>query len=151
MTLPYGKLNRQKVERIKRVILEEPDRFFMEGFAVIHDMRFGVSLRKPMPPGWHKPPCGTTACLSGWSNILKNQDEGLPYTESLSDMTRAYRWLTDAADDEEDVDYEPMWDLFYVNEWPWVYRKLYEGAETSRTRARAAADLLDHLVAGVPS
>lgn len=67
-------------------------------------------------------PCGTTACLAGWANILANHaqgklnkqvgvfkdDDGIEHYADLSDTTAASKWMG-----LSDEDGEPRTNLFY--------------------------------------
>ena len=111
--LPLGPVNEERLQRIKRIILEEPRRFFMEGFFIDAEGVERIDDYTPEDgpwenldghiegcsasqlPVWYEPPiCKTTACIAGWANVLASLDRGAEHLEQeVSDMSRARRWL----------------------------------------------------------
>src|SRR4051812_24586244 len=85
------KLNVRLIRRIQKHILEEPRRFFMKAILAIGVP--GSHEWDEVKGGWNPsdlsdtvPPCGTAACLAGWTGLLSGKT--LKQTARLS-----FKWF----------------------------------------------------------
>lgn len=124
---PFGPVNIKEIQRLKQVILQEPERFGMEYFIYQ-----GPSV------------CGTTMCFSGWVNHLHNNINETAGTIAYADMSFAAKvlglptTLIGGTDGDEH-------NIFFSGYWPEPYKSLYYQAMDHKERALVAADLLDWL------
>ncbi len=143
-------MNTARLQQIKALILEEPQRFFMEGYGYLNGRPWGCEI-EDMPTGWQEPPCKTAGCICGWANMLQNREENLPLDTHLSSHKRAGLWLDIPVPVWENYQVVPVGvntdQVFYTAGWPREYRLAYENASTSTDRAKAAAAYIDYLCA----
>lgn len=128
-----SKLNVRLLRRIKRHILEEPNRLVMRTLGkigVAGEMFHGDSGPQSFPK------CGTAACIAGWACSLSGQSIyagaqvagellGLPYIDDYSGPANA---------------------LFFTFDWPQRFKDAYNDARTPTKRAKIAADRIEHLI-----
>lgn len=148
---PLGPVNVAEFQRVKQHILEEPRRFNMAEWGKFLEDKdrdwFGDKF----------PPCGTVACIAGWTNVL-NQDslEDLDCF-SFGDDVRAARLLgIDGKLEAGDVRVDPEFQngyytryrrryVFFVEYWAKPWRTRYEQAKTPQERVEVAASYIDWL------
>lgn len=132
------KLNVRLLRRIQKHILEEPLRFLMR-----------TQLMKRTPGAviatddWRErqqvPECGTVACIAGWALLLSHQPirENSPWGSVRSRAAKILGLPPTVVDNDE---------LFQVWGWPEKFRARYREATLPRTRAKIAADRIEHLI-----
>lgn len=129
------KLNVRLLRKIQKHILEEPRRFFMDWFIAK-----GTPGKKDLTAigNWTAvcdlssvtPPCGTAACIAGWVNLFRKHDP----TDH------------DAAARELGLELGQQHRVFNVMYWPELFRYSYTKAKTPQTRAKIAAERIEHLI-----
>lgn len=132
------KLNVHLLRRIKRHILEEPRRFFMEGIVVtgIPGQPFiNVLAYDDLPE--LVPACGTAACIHGWTALLSGKTPKQTKKLRLKWSARKLGLPSSVARDDS---------LFIADYWPQPYRRQYNNACTSLKRAKIAAARIEHLI-----
>lgn len=132
------KLNVRLLRRIKRHILEEPNRFFMEGVV------------KTGPPGGqfttlsrfifsdlplNVPPCGTAACIHGWTALFHGKT--VNQTDDLS-----FAWSAKKLG----LPRGSVLGLFLAYRWPEPFACRYAKATRPSRRAKIAAARIEHLI-----
>ena len=131
------KLNVRLLRKIQRYIMEEPRRFMMRGI---------IARGTPGKTDWdfhwsdiaHRvPPCGTAACIAGWTNLLTGASQG-----DESDLTRARERLGITSPIAR---YAPD-PLFDLQAWPEPFRSRYSKAANPKRRAQIAAERIDHFI-----
>lgn len=130
------------LRRIQKHILEEPRRFFMQG--VVETGEPGKPFENSSYGDLSKiaPPCGTAACIHGWTALLcgKTPKE----TRNLS-----FRWSEDKLGIKRDTRRGMFWEqhyLFYSSDWPHSFASRYAKAKTPSSRAKIAAERIEHLI-----
>lgn len=137
------KLNVQLLRRIKRHILEEPRRFFMQG--VVQTGEPGKPFEKQLAYGDLAslvPPCGTAACIHGWTALLSGKTP--KQTGRLS-----FEWSERRLGIPHDNRISQFWGkdyLFDADDWPQPFASRYAKAITPRGRAKIAAARIEHLI-----
>lgn len=137
MKITESKLNVRLLRRIKRHILEEPRRFFMEGIVATGEpgkqFPFSATYRDLAAS---VPSCGTAACIHGWTALLsgKTPEQARKLSFAWSERKLGLpRWFGDER-------------LFFSSGWPRRFAALYRKAETPATRAKIAAARIEHLI-----
>lgn len=132
------KLNIRLLRKIQKHILEEPRRFFMTGivhtgapgktFSEVSRMLFDdLPLRVP--------PCGTTACIHGWTALF--HDKTVKQTGHLSFQWSAKKIGLPPRKTES---------LFVAESWPKPFADQYTQARIPMRRAKIAAARIEHLI-----
>jgi hypothetical protein len=131
------KLNVRLLREVTKHILEEPRRLVMRHVSITpysDESSFsGDGCRAQ-----EYPPCGTAACIAGWTMLLSGEKPYDARTQKSSDTTRAGK-LLGIDDDEQDA-------LFFVSEWPHQFFHRYWNAGTPRGRAKIASDRIEHFI-----
>lgn len=100
-------------------------------------LEMAVFGEKVDPSEPDSPPCGTTACIAGWSMILSGKykltEKGFPYDDS-------------AATELLGIDGYQANRLFYVGEWPKKFRDRHDTAKTPRGRSSAAVARIESFI-----
>ena len=166
---PYRDVNEANFLCLKAHVLEEPRRFFMEGWGwrrvgsleMLYSDGFVGCDPEDLKWRFEEPPCGTAGCVCGTANTLQNRDEGKPLAANFSDTVRAAVWLglrapqEEEYGDEEDTEaaelarrkHSAVYHLFYLTAWPTKFKDAYEGAADAAGRAQALADYIDWILA----
>jgi hypothetical protein len=124
-------LNRKLFLRIKKHILEEPKRFNMD----IYIYKTTNTLSQDNPP------CGTVACIAGWSNILG---------DNIDVKTLSFPYFIDQEVETKrlglklDEDFSSS--VFFVKQWPTQWKTKYDGAISIQEKAEVAADFIDYIL-----
>lgn len=82
------------------------------------------------------PPCGTAACIAGWTLILSGKEPFKIVGRSTNDATTAARLLNIRH-------WQP---LFYSFLWPLKFAIPYRQADTPAKRAKIAAERIEYLI-----
>lgn len=135
------KLNVRLLRRIKRHILAEPKRFQMDASVLVAKTQkeWMKEIVWANDASKIRPPCGTAACIAGWADVLTN---GIPDDFELGGVR--HRAATALG-----VDAGISWTshpLFYARNWPEPFASKYSNAKRPSTRAKIAADRIDHLI-----
>ena len=115
-------MNVRLLRKVKKHILEEPRRFQMDGY--VHRGRPG-SMFEDLGLRYKVPDCGTVACIAGWAQCLSGGDSSPMEALGLHG-------------------YEDR--LFFMWNWPMNLRKRFYAAKTMRTRAKIAAERIEHFI-----
>lgn len=129
-------MNVKLLRKIQKHILEKPRRFIMATFFV---RKYGQQKTFISDGAAQRPVkfenCGTAACIGGWAVFLH---DGLK-TDPENIRARAIKLIGLKS---------PMGDeLFEVGHWPAKFRDAYYIAKSQRSRARIAAQRIDHFIA----
>ncbi len=136
------KLNVRLLRKIERHILAEPRRFFMAGLVATGEPgkkfdEFERKYNRDLSP--IVPPCGTAACIAGWTGLLlgKTEDEimNLPFDWHAKQLGLGAKF-GDGVDSP----------LFYADSWPEPFKTRYANARTPSQRAKIAAARIEHLI-----
>ena len=123
-------LNIEMLQRIKKLILEEPRRLEMDSWGYIVPKEQAVLDEK-------LPPCGTVGCIAGWANILDEIDRGIaPDHICINHQRHAARIL--GLDDSGD-------NVFCQDKWPEPFATKYALVRTKEGKAKVTAEYIDHL------
>lgn len=128
--------NVRLLRRIQKHILEEPRRFFMLGFIAKGEPGGKFKAHPNVP--WFRPadladsvpPCGTAACIAGWTNLFTGH--------------RPDAWHP--ARKEIGISNAQAKTLFNSGFWPEPFRGRYSSASTPAKRAKIAAARIEHLI-----
>lgn len=132
-------MNVELLERVKAHILEEPNRLIM-GTVIATDKR---DFKDALDGYNHEtgivevtPPCGTAACIAGWTCILGHPEikpSEIQYNFGIA--TEATRLL----------DIPNIGALYYTNNWPEPFRTDFKTTDLKK-RAEVAAARIDHFI-----
>lgn len=135
----HPNLNVRLLRRIQKHILEEPRRFFMESVVVAttpgsrkwdESASWFTDLSRTVPP------CGTAACIHGWTALLSGKT--IQETEDLR-----FRWS------QNKLGLSPSYqidNLFIAEYWPSPFDGRYLSARGPKQRAKIACARIDHLI-----
>lgn len=128
----FNTLNIERLRTVQQHILEEPRRLNMDHW---------IQLRRPNNSILDFPPCGTVACIAGWTYILF-QERNVRNAEINFSQFRAAELL--GLDIDEDEEYY----LFYPDKWLREdladrYRKATSGSQEA---AQAVSDYIDYVI-----
>ena len=118
------------LRKVKRHILEEPKRFFMDGVVMYGPEGRDVNL-DGIPSTF--PQCGTAACIAGWACVLSGNID----PEDIQ-MANAERLLGITSNQGNY--------LFLVDFWPEQFSQPYQESTDLAVRAKIAAERIDHFV-----
>lgn len=134
------------LRRVKRHILARPTRLCMSKWLI---KKIDSGREDYYSGDWDGakfqkyPPCGTAACLAGWTTMI-----------ALPEREIAAVNVEDIAARELGLDYTQKHKLFYVAPicttafgWPEPFRSDYLKAKSQTARARIAAARIDHFIA----
>lgn len=128
------KINVKLLRRVQKAIVEHAAHFDMSEWGV------GASKADIMHDEPPESECGTTACIAGFAVILR--DGKARPSEAVA--LRAAKLLS--------LDYD-SWDfgcngtrLFHVQHWPSKFYHRYSKAKRNLTRARIAAERIEHFI-----
>jgi hypothetical protein len=139
------KINVKLLREVKKMILEEPRRLDMDTWA--------SNAREYGTPKDERPPCGTVACIAGWTAILD-------YVGSRGKMPKG-KALINLSDNAEATAQEllgltseqaarlfdsPAERWFSKNLWPQKFVDAYLAAKTPQQRARVTASRIEHFI-----
>lgn len=85
------------------------------------------------------PPCGTVACIAGWSVILSQPETKNTSIYCIDFLGRA-ETLLGITDTQSDI-------LFYPRSWPEPFRSRYPRCHGAKARARLVAKVIDTFIA----
>jgi uncharacterized protein YqiB (DUF1249 family) len=120
------KLNVRLLRKVQKAILKHANQFRMEWWTDCVDS-------KGNPAGG----CGTAACIGGWAIMLGKRFKTVEAVAEISGVDSA------AADLLHVSRLSP---LFFLEDWPTEYRRLYWEARTAKAAARAAVRRIDHFI-----
>ena len=120
-------MNVKLLRKVKKHILQEPRRFFMEKLVEKGKPGQAVSL-DGIPRSL--PACGTAACIAGWVCILE---------KTVQVDRRDAEEILGISDDEGER-------LFFVPSWPDRYRSKWRTTTDLRARAKIGANRIDHFI-----
>ena len=118
-------MNVKLLRRVKKHILEEPRRFAMGTWQSYGEPKTEAAIglswnaRNPYENEQKFPECGTIACIGGWAEYFEHNSQ---IREWGGKLISASLWP----------------DKFYTR---------YAKAKTARTRAKIAAERIDHFIA----
>jgi hypothetical protein len=129
-TEPTGRINVELLERVKQHILEEPRRY--------DQSVFGRRSREA--------PCGTAACIAGWTAVLGGAVEAEQLRSHYGDIRKTAQGLLGLNEEEAAKLFhgEPTCECGVG--WPKRFARRYYKAKTTRGRASAAAAFIDHII-----
>lgn len=126
-------LNIEHLEKIKKHILEEPNRLqmdiWLEAKRTPGAMVFDTYCDIPEAIEQVVPACGTVGCIAGWSAVLDGREYRFQSTE------RAFLGLENH-------------ELFFPDQWPEDLAEDYRLAKTAKEKAEVAARAIDRVIAG---
>jgi hypothetical protein len=93
-----------------------------------------------------RPPCGTICCISGWASVLSRPKIQLVVNDTFL-WTPEGRQL-DTEDGRHRLGLTPGQSdrLFFVQNWPALYRNAHEAARTHRQEAAVTLKRIDHFI-----
>lgn len=126
------------LRRVKKHILEEPRRL---------DMSDWVETSKVSP-------CGTTACIAGWTLLLKLppkerravlvEPDAYVKRDMLTAGERAM--FLEHAENALELDRCQSMRLFYDDNWPKGFDRAFDKACSRKARAQVTADRIEHFI-----
>lgn len=122
-------MNVKLLRKVAKHILAEPKRFFMDNAVETGKPGDKVALDGEMRS---LPKCGTAACIAGWACILSR----VPIDDVS--MSNAERLLKISSMQSSD--------LFLADYWPSPFYGKWREAKTLRSRARIAANRIEHFI-----
>lgn len=132
-------MNVKLLRKIKRHILAEPLRFMMATWIRRKFRGFG-SFTGDGGKRQGFAECGTAACIGGWAVILSKISDSDINMHSGSDIMSKASALLELSSSQA-----PR--LFLTDYWPQPFRHDYNSQNTTpKTRARIAADRIEHLI-----
>jgi hypothetical protein len=147
-------MNVELLEKVKQHILEEPRRYNQQHWIGVGE----TEIRKRFGKVGDLPPCGTMACIAGWTCILAGVDLKGVDLFSISDKAeellginciQADRLFSSVAEDalvDEEMD-EDEYQEYFSGDWPYGFAKDYVLAKTAEDRAKVAVARIDHFIA----
>lgn len=129
-------MNTALLRRVKATILEEPGRLNME---------------IPFLPD-SSVPCGTAACIAGWTVILARRRGREPFSTTCKRLDRScegrHHWLEIEPKAREllGITQEQSSTLFHSDDWPYPFSQRYGNALTDGQRAKVAAQRIEHFI-----
>lgn len=129
-------MNTTLLKKVKAAILKHPDQFEMNRYFA----GFLGGKLTSSPGG-----CGTAACIGGWAVHLRLGNETLKQSQ-LTAYDCGCSPVRIQAEDALSLSRETASRLFYASYWPVRFRRRYDMAKRPKTRARAAADRIDHFI-----
>lgn len=127
------------LRRIQKHILEEPRRFFMNGFGFTAKNEPDWFRLRFADASMEMPPCKTAACIAGTANLLTG-------CRRFGAHIRAARLIGVPTFEESRKNGVNNHPLFETNGWPYKFRYAYRDANTSEKRAKVAAARIEHLI-----
>lgn len=130
-------MNVKLLRKVKKHILAEPKRLVMWTWKLQNTLQpkflsdgYGNMPRKFIPFA----ECGTAACIAGWTCLLsgKKNVEGNHISQTAIQLLGIPGSLTNS--------------LFVVTFWPGQFRAKYHNAKTQKTRAKIAAERIEHFI-----
>jgi len=146
------KLSAQAIRLLRRVqehILSDPRRFNMDYWkrhvslariAAGEDCIFGIESAKDVPP------CGTIACIAGWTALLGTPPGNRPLLWSKVRTCATELLGLKPLLDERGFSYGSDYRLFFEENWPERFYHRFRLATSRRQRARIAAQRIDHFI-----
>lgn len=132
-------LNVELLQKVKAHILAEPRRL---------DMSIGASKASQVVEKAGFPPCGTVACIAGWSAIFCGAITQEKLNEQAEYGMGEISWGTLEAEAVKALGLTGQSNrLFYWKYWPEEFKKRYAVAVTREQVAKVTADRIDHLIA----
>lgn len=131
----------KKLRTVAKHILEEPLRLYMDNW-VLDVKKSSYSSDKVEDFNGALPPCGTVACIAGWTVKL---------FRSPGQQASTYLGLACDILDLDEFSYLPSSKplgrrLFHTMDWPTKYRGQYVLARTAKGRARVTAERIEHFI-----
>lgn len=138
------KINVPLLRKVQAAILEEPRRLNMWRWVERHD---------PEQYGKNAPPCGTVACIAGWS-MLFNKSKA---KEAQAIRKRVATTMEGVMQGHNDraikagirvlrITKDQAGELFFVGGWPDKYQDQWDRAKSPRAYARVAARRIDAFI-----
>ena len=129
-------MNKTLLLRVRAAILAEPEKFDMSDYFKKSDSS----------------PCGTAACIAGWSIAIskrwKRLSNGYPlYSTDTTTLGLSHwpAWLE--AVKLLKINDEQAGKLFMAHAWPEPFRSSFALRKTNKHKARIAARRIDHFIA----
>jgi hypothetical protein len=126
-------MNVRLLRKVAKHIAAEPRRFIMGGI-VQHKLERGDKVYESLHVAgkylWQFPPCGTAACIAGWSAIIAKKKR-IDWSSGRSAL-RINRYQAER--------------LFIAYAWPDPFRQDFYSATTNRGRVKAAAARIEHFI-----
>lgn len=128
----------KKLRTVAKHILEEPLRLYMDNWVL--DVKKSSYFAEEVEDfNGALPPCGTVACIAGWTVMLFGLQARLPL--------RASMYLGSACDILDLDEFSPLgMRLFHTSDWPTKYMDQYVLARTAKGRARVTAERIEHFI-----
>ncbi|HEY0004402.1 MAG TPA: hypothetical protein VGB17_06295 [Pyrinomonadaceae bacterium] len=128
------------LKKIQQAILEHPAHFDMDEWGARYKLE---NLVHDEPPESN---CNTTACIAGWACVLTNSHPTFEWKElpgfGLCVDDHEHHTGSLLGLNQKQVDR-----LFYTCFWPKRFEARYERAKKNTTKARIAAERIDHFIA----
>lgn len=131
-------LNKKLLNKVKKHILEEPNRLVMSTWMLKGEAGNILSTHAWGEKHMEIPKCGTVGCIAGWVCILGNPNfqEALQWDVGVSAQARELLYGT--ASDK--VFIRKPFEIFYVDQWPGEFRQRYYDAEVGVSHAQAQVE-----------
>lgn len=144
-------MNTELLTRVRDHIMDNPERFIMSRHASMVEPGLPICeqfdrLGESDPGGAYKftlrPPCGTAACIAGWSHIL-----GMPNPDAQTTTRMLWSDVQRQASRLLGINTEQAQRLFYLRNWPKELRDRFLDATLAFTRASVARERIDMFMA----
>ena len=147
------KINVEALQEVKQHILEEPRRFFMEGWGFVNGKGYGIDAKDI--PSDVSPPCQTSGCIAGHLVMLNNKkydrdirsDLFLSYTYGgliLFNKSKNDKLTIEEMKIIENVFYNEKWDSPYNIKYLELSR-LFPGLDRRTRIAQLTAEYIDYI------
>lgn len=132
-------MNKTLLRRIRNHILAEPRRLVMDSYIL--DKSYADEKVKDQDSACNEynfAKCGTAACIAGWTVLLSSLPNCLEPSIMSAIEPRAIRALK--------ITHLQAFRLFNVDKWPEKFQKAYRACKVIKTKARIAADRINHFI-----
>ena len=147
------KINIEALQEVKQLILEEPKRFFMEGWGFVNGVGYGIDAGDV--PSDVCPPCQTAGCIAGHLVMLDNKKHNRTITSQLCSSYNYGGLILFNKPEDDFLTLEEMKiveNVFYIDKWDSPYgikyselSRLSPGLERRTKIAKLTADYIDYI------
>lgn len=124
-------MNIELLREIQKCVLENPDRVFMPHF--ISDIHTRQPRQGVGPDTIDN--CGTAGCIGGWALMLAARRDGVSLPTTVEQIERVL-----------DLKRFQGSSLLWTANWPVVYARRYQFADTDEERAKAVCERIDNFI-----